>query len=661
MPHELTVLGLNTAHDAAACLLVGGRLVTAVGEERLSRVKHHEGFPFLAVDYCLREADLASLDDVDVVVVNEYVQTDFEAMLRRRGYEGDLLVNPSHHLLHAYYACLASGFDEPAVLVVDGAGYNYGEYVRRGSPLLGEPPPFSEMEEAESSYVATPSGLELVFKRWGLWDATMPTYRFPSLGHLFSSASQYIFGHMHHAGKTMGLSAYGDPGALPLPMVELTDTGVDVRTDWILDLPPRSTTPAGDDPVCRDLAARVQSELERAMLHLCRLLHDATGRPRLCLSGGVALNSVTNGRILRETPFRELFITPAAGDSGVAIGAALYGQHVRSGQMPVWTTQHDYLGRNYADDDVDKALVEVSDQVQARRTGNGVAEVADDLAAGRVVAWFEGGSEFGPRALGHRSILCDPRDPGMKDHLNALVKYREAFRPYAASVLTEHVPTFFDIPVADPYMLVVATVREGRRGDIPSVVHADGTCRVQAVSPAHEGSLRPLLEAFHRRTGMPMLLNTSFNIRGEPIVETPAEALECFLSSNLEVLYLQGMRVTKAVDDLDEPLGLQRTVPRVNAGVRVEVVHEPSGSGWRAKHYVVTRVGRHIPTSPGVCAVLTAVDGARTIAELSHQPGVAALGHETVLEVVKDLRRMGVLSFALAHHAGSAAPIHPLQ
>src|SRR5450755_1000032 len=280
------VLGINAAHDSAACLLIDGEIAVAIAEERLARTKHFEGFPQRAIDYCLRSAGIVDRSAVDTVVVNEYVKDDNGLIARRAGFSGELIVNPSHHLLHAYYAWAGAKFARPAVLILDGAGYSYGEHERRKSPMLGPCPPYSEMEESESMYVVDDSGeLALVRKRWGLWDSSDPFLRFPSLGHMYSVASEYIFGHMMHAGKTMGLAAYGDASRFPEPLIEYTADGLVIDTEWITKLPPRSAEPAHRDEICRDVAAKVQAELERAVLYLCTELQSLTGAVDLAFSG----------------------------------------------------------------------------------------------------------------------------------------------------------------------------------------------------------------------------------------------------------------------------------------------------------------------------------------------------------------------------------------
>ncbi|MFL6162112.1 MAG: carbamoyltransferase [Jatrophihabitantaceae bacterium] len=649
---DTVVLGINSAHDASACLLINGELVVAICEERLNRVKYYQGFPELAVRYCLDAAGLPGLAAVDCIVLNQYAGRDFDVELAAAGYPGVLITNPSHHLLHAYYAWVGAGFRDGAVLVLDGSGYSYGEYHRRHRTDLGPPPEYSEMEESESLYRIVDGQLEVLSKRWALWHASTPYFRFASLGHMYSMASQYIFGHFQHAGKTMGLAAFGNPEAIAEPIIELAGPEMDIDTLWITRLPKRSMLPAEQDETCRDVAAKVQAELERAVLWLAEDLHRRTGQTRLAISGGVGLNSVTNGRLLRESSFTELFITPAASDSGVAIGAALYGHRELTGEVPSWDYRHDYHGRVYADDEIEAPLRERSELVRWQEVAERTPELAAaDVAAGRVVGWFDLGSEFGPRSLGHRSIICDPRVPGMRDYLNQHVKFREPFRPYAASVLSEHAGEYFDIDVDDPFMLIVAPVRAERAAEIPSVVHADGTCRIQSVRPDHQGMFRALIEAFHRRSGLPMVLNTSFNIRGEPIVETPTDALECFLASNFDVLYLQGRRVRKLrAAEVAEPV---RLVPVLSPGLTLELeVPTVAGAVGAARQLVRTRTGHRTPLSEEEFSLLRLVDRRRGIGELAELAGLPLAGARRAFE---QLQRRGLVAFGYPADSSAAA------
>jgi carbamoyltransferase len=640
---DVTVLGVNAAHDAAACLVIGGELRVAIAEERLSRRKHQDLPPWRAINHCLEEADLASLDALDCIVVNEQPHTDCGGDLRRKGFRGELFVNPSHHLLHAYYAAAASGKDRAAILVVDGSGYSYAEHKRQGSPLLGSPPPFADMEEAESSFAFTDGDLRLVERRWGLWEAELPYIRFPSLGHMYSAASQYIFGHWVHAGKTMGLAPHGDPSNIPEPIVTYGSGGLSIDTEWILRQPPRSDKPAHLDSTCCDIAAKVQVELEDALLFLARRLHDATGMSRLCFSGGVALNGVANARLRREGPFSEMFVTPAASDSGTCVGAAVYGHARLTGEIPRWNDYSDFLGAEYGADRVGTAVRAVGDFVRPAKPQDPATDAAKDIAGGRVVGWFEGRSELGPRALGHRSILCDPRSESICDYLNEWVKFREPFRPYAASVLEEHAHRYFEVEWIDRFMLSVVNVRPEYRDLLPSIRHIDDTCRIQMVPKGEEG-YRRLIEAFFEATGLPLVLNTSLNIRGEPIVETPEDALACFLGTNIDLLYVEGRRLEKPV--LDAEAVDADLVPHPNPGVAVNSKVAWSTDRWSLEGpEALTRTGDRVQISEIEASVLRRVDGLASVGELT---GDSAIGPpEQIVDTLVLLQRRGLISMAM--------------
>lgn len=633
------MLGVNAAHDASACLSIGGELRVAVAEERLSRRKHQSGPPRAAIARCLESAGVTGLDAVDCIVLNEHVFTDFAAELRGGGYAGELLLNPSHHLLHAYYAAAASGRRDSAILVVDGSGYSYAEHDRHGSPLLGDPPPFADMEEAESSFSLVDGRLGLIERRWGCWQAHTPYLRFPSLGHMFSVASQYIFGSWMHAGKTMGLAPYGDPAKLSEPIVTYGDDGLAVDTGWVLRLPPRTDRPAHLDEICCDVAAKVQAELERALLFLARRLFDATDVSHMSFSGGVALNSVANARLRREGPFAEIFVTPAAGDTGIAVGAAAYGHERLTGELPDWSPCNDCLGPAYGPDRVDEAVRSSGAVAHSREPADPAADAAAEIAAGRVVGWFEGRSELGPRALGHRSILCDPRGDSIRDHLNEWVKFREPFRPYAASVLEEHAADYFELDWIDRFMLSVVQIRPQHRDLLPSICHVDGSCRVQTV-PAGAGVYRGLIEAFHEIAGLPIVLNTSLNIRGEPIVETPEDALACFSATNIDLLYLDGQRLEKAALDLDAvDAGL---VPHATAGLRIDSEIAWDGKGWSPERAgALTRTGHRVPVSAAEDSVLRRLDGRASVGALAEDRSLGAA--DRTLRTLAALQRKGLV------------------
>jgi carbamoyltransferase len=605
------IVGINCAHDASACLVIDGEIKVAVMEERLSRKKHQEGLPKQAIDYCLGVCGVTDINDVDCIVMNQYNKSAYEVELQHMGYSNHLIINPSHHLLHAYYAYFASGFDDAAVLIVDGSGYNYGEYIIRDSPLLGPAPEFSEMEEAETIFFVRKGNITLVDKRWGLWHSSEPYYRFPSLGHMFTIASQYIFDAWIEAGKTMGLAPYGDSNALPFKIIGKTDKGLTVDVDWILKFPnPTHDLPVHQVKLKCDIAAKVQAELEDAMLYLARRAYDATQSSNLCLAGGVALNSVANGRIIRESPFRNVFIAPAANDGGISIGAALYGYHHMNMTPPVYRHDTDFHGRTYNESDI-LSIIQNNPRIRYERTENSAERAATEIAAGKIIGWFEGKSELGPRALGHRSILCDPRQPDMKDQLNNRVKFREGFRPYAASVLEEHVAEYFDLDCKNRYMLVVVSIRPEKRKIIPAVCHVDSTCRIQTVEAQYEGNYRHLIEHFYSLTSVPLVLNTSLNVRGEPIAETPQDALACFLGSGMDILYLGPYRISKVMlDEGDGENRLPYLIPYLNENLALSTETRAINGKWADCHTVVqTRTGYRLPVEASLLRLLELIDG----------------------------------------------------
>jgi carbamoyltransferase len=392
------------------------------------------------------------------------------------------------------------------------------------------------------------------------------------LGALYSRVSTYVFGHWNKCGEVMGLASYGRDSLPPLVRLE----GDDLRfTPW----DERFVFPfeGGSDAEWEasphrthweDLAWRVQRDVEDVLLERARRLAASTGSRRLAMAGGVALNCVANGRLLLEGPFEELFVQPAAGDDGIALGCALYGDAVLRGHGRRWRMEHAYLGAPYDEARVADALRGFGTRLALarRRPADLAEETADLLAAGRVVGWFQGGSEFGPRALGNRSILADPRDTGMRDRVNARVKHRQAFRPFAPVVLAERAREWFEIPVDSPYMLLAGRVRPEMRSRVPAIVHVDGTARVQTLRRETNPRLYALIEAFARRTGVPLLLNTSFNDRGEPLVETPQNAVDCFLGTELDALAIHDrLLVKRGAWRLLRPLG--RRLRRVRAAL----------------------------------------------------------------------------------------------
>ena len=553
------VLGLSASHNGAACLLHGNRIVAAVQEERLvgkKRARLHGGRPSLAVRYCLQQGGIVPAD-LDLVVLcaqsaahlpdNELTANsllDIKA-------NGIRTLTISHHAGHAVSAFATSGFDEAAVLIVDGMGsptHDLSIDEQKAVIDLG----FAG-GETNSIYYANGTTLKALEKHMveqGRWlnpppdGASMPG--FGSLGGLFSAAAEQIFGNSMDAGKVMGLAPYGSPTIDPGEFFEIRDG----RFFFSDEVPKRFTRKEHWPRTKReyqDLACSVQNALEEALLYLVGRVRALCPSRNLVYAGGVALNSVANERIIRETDFDRVYVMPAAEDSGPAIGAAYHGLwHLTETYAP-WSLELDGFGRTYDASSIATAIDETP-SVVTRATTDAVADAADLLVDGKIIAWFTGPSELGPRALGQRSILCDPRQPDAKEKLNARVKHREGFRPFAPVVLLEEVENWFELEGSDPsspFMLRVMRFKEDKRDLVPAVVHVDGTGRVQTVSREVNGAYYDLVKAFGERTGVPILLNTSLNVMGEPIVETPEDALWCLLLTQLDACVFDGAVVTK--------------------------------------------------------------------------------------------------------------------
>jgi carbamoyltransferase len=552
------VLGISCFyHDSAAAILRDGQVVAAAQEERFTRKKHDSDFPVHAIRYVLREGGVEP-GNLDAVGFYDKPLLKFERMLSTyvatfprsfnsfrkampvwlheklwvpstirkelKPYSGPILY-AEHHMSHAASAFLPSPFEEAAILTIDGVG-----------------------EWATASY-GVGKGTDIsLFKE----------IRFPhSLGLLYSAFTYYLGFKVNSAEyKVMGLAPYGKPvhaDRIMSEMVHVNDDGsfkLDMRY-FSYDHGLRMTNGAFDDffqgpprePETRmgerefDIAASVQKVCEEVVLRMARHLHDTTGLTRLCMAGGVALNCVANGRVIRETPMKELWVQPAAGDAGGAVGVAhyLYNTLEKQPRAPAWT--HSYLGPEFSNAEITRYLDEAGARYETLDDRQLVERTARLISEQNVVGWFQGRMEFGPRALGGRSILADPRDPKMRDTLNMKIKFREGFRPFAPSVLEEKASEWFEIDCDSPYMLLVAQVREGKRV-IPSVTHVDNSARLQTVSREEAPLYYDLIAEFERITGVPIIINTSFNVRGEPIVCSPHDAYLCFMRTNMDHLVL---------------------------------------------------------------------------------------------------------------------------
>jgi carbamoyltransferase len=547
----MNILGINCfAHDTAACLLQDGRLIAFIEEERFNREKHTKAFPDEAIAFCLDQGTIG-VEDLDAVAFAHRAGSDFargaidalrrvapkrmaaqayvdlnlvrkERYFRRRwGFRGRTF-NVGHHQAHAASAFFASPFDEAAVLTLD-----------RGGDFL-------------STTLNHGQGHRL---------RTLAEVRNPdSLGEIYSALTWYLGFHPNSdEGKVMGLAPYGkDRFALAFrDLLHLTADGrFRVNLAWFayhreegwvskrfLDRygPPRAPESELTERH-ENLAYAVQDLVEGAGLHVTRALHRLTGSRNLCLAGGVALNSVMNSRLLRETEFDHVFIQPAASDAGNALGAALWVWHHVLGRERAWSMEHAFWGPEWPDAAYKDVLA--ARKLPFRETGDPPAEAARLLADGKIVGWVQGRAEVGPRALGGRSILADPRRAEMKDIVNAQVKHREGFRPFAPSVLHERGTDYFEDYYPNPFMLLVLPILEEKREVIPAVTHVDGTGRLQSVSRDSSPVYARLIEEFERLTEVPIVLNTSFNLRGEPIVHRPEEALNDFLNTGMDALFL---------------------------------------------------------------------------------------------------------------------------
>jgi carbamoyltransferase len=592
------ILGISAFyHDSAAALVADGEIVAAAQEERFSRKKHDARFPAHAVDYCLREAGVG-LDDVDLVAFYDKPLLKFERLLETylafaprgfksfsmaipvwlreklflkdlligelqgRGTRKDLegrLVFSEHHLSHAASAFFPSPFEEAAVLTMDGVG------------------------EWATTSLAHGKGHALEVIR---------EIHFPhSLGLLYSAFTYYT-GFKVNSGeyKVMGLAPYGEPKFAQAILDHLVDlkpdgsfrlnldyfdycTGLTMtngRFDALFGGPPRRPEALLTQREM-DLAASIQAVTDEVVLRLTRAIAAETGLRKLCLAGGVALNCVANGKVLRDGRFEDVWIQPAAGDAGGALGAALVAYHLHRGQprnaaSGTGDRMHGaYLGPSFSQAECEARLRAAGARFTVLDDGALISNCARDLAAGRAIGWFQGRMEFGPRALGARSILGDARSPTMQSVLNLKVKYRESFRPFAPSVLRERVGDWFELDYDSPYMLLVADVVAARRkamtpeqqalfgiqklnvprSGIPAVTHIDYSARIQTVHRDTNPRYHALIAAFERLTGCPVIVNTSFNVRGEPIVCTPEDAFRCFMGTEIDVLAIDNCYLTK--------------------------------------------------------------------------------------------------------------------
>ena len=567
----MDILGITFGLDSAAALVRNGKTIAAVTDERFTRRKHSDDFPVQSIQYCLEVGDV-SVQDLDGVALFWNPGIHLESFNRRRAshyrhHTEYLSILPTyllqmtggawedsqvehveqtlklagcdkplrifyvtHHLAHAASAFYPSPFEEAAILTLDG----YGE---QACALTG----------VGRGHVIEP----------------IREIRFPhSLGSFYAAITQYLgFRANNEEGTVMALAAFGEPTyceAFEKLVQFRKGGGIEIDLSYftyMMERPRRYSRKfvrtfgperKPGDPIeqrHRDIAAAAQRVLEKAFVHLARQLYAKTRIKNLCMAGGVALNSVANGKLMKQTSFERLFVQPASGDNGAGLGAALYVHHMAMGRKRRHRMVNDLLGPGYSDEAIGRALVAAN--ATFAKPASIEAAVAKLLGKGGIVGWFQGRMEFGPRALGARSILAHPGLADMKQKLNDKVKHREAFRPFAPSVLAEDCAEFFDPPAPAPFMLRVAKIRRSKLKLVPAVAHIDGSARLHTVDVKANPRFHRLIEHFKRLSGLPLVLNTSFNIKGEPIVCTPEDALRCFSSTGLDHLAIGSFLLSK--------------------------------------------------------------------------------------------------------------------
>jgi carbamoyltransferase len=636
------ILGLSTGmHNGAACLCHGEDIAVAIQEERLTRIKRDtiRTRPSQAVMYCLGAAGI-TLGDVNLIVdcnvsmTRQNPSERIEAILGVTSRIPDVIQLP-HHLGHAWSAFCTSGFEEATVLVIDGAGsfgWQLPDSERRAAEGFAD-----KHREHVSVYYADRRDISLVEKHMSnmpyMANLDGPGMRsFRSLGHTFSSAALQIFGGYLEAGKVMALAPLGRA------MTPVDDFfRFNGRTLEFSDAVPRRFThmdrwPARQDEYA-ELAASTQRALECGLAALLARVRQGEHQ-RLCYAGGVALNSVANHKVVRNAGFQDIYIIPAAEDSGTAIGAAYYGLKKIVGKLVTRRLTTDSLGRSYNSCEIDDAISRMPG-VEVVAAEDIVVSCVNLLSEGRIVGWFQGGAEFGPRALGHRSILCDPRNPDAKTVLNSRVKHREAFRPFAPAILAEHAADWFELDEPTPlmdFMLEVCRFQAVLRDQVPAVVHVDHTGRLQTVTETNNERFACLIREFHRRTGVPLIVNTSMNIMGEPIVETPRDALWLLLFTGVDCCVIENRIIAKA-PSFKSVLDL---VPRRTARGDAMMVRADDGP-MRGARAVLDQPSRD---------VLSRIDGVLSFRAIFGLTISSEQGEADSTRVVGHLFRHGTIDFA---------------
>ena len=562
----MIILGINFHfHDSTACIVKDGILVTAIEEERLNRQKHTSEFPELAIARCLKVANIEPSDIDHIAISADFSQHNLKKLIyglkmpkqaktffkqefwrplsRARKFKrwyGEFFSGKrpqvhhvSHHLSHIAGSFFVSPYEKAALLSLDGSGEWSTAWTGFGEA--------NKVECFSESF-------------------------FPhSLGSFYEAVTEFCgFRPNYDEGKTMGLAPFGNPETyyeqvrkiisidsagklvVDLSFFRFQNAGAKRCSSKFYDVfgQPRARSKTAEfESRHYDVAAAFQKVLEEIAINLCQLLHQRTQADHLVIAGGVSLNSVMNGRIIRETPFKDIYVMPAAGDNGTALGAAFYVYNHVLKKTRTYIHNDPYVGTSYSDQEIESCLQKF--KLNYEKPDDICETTATLLSEGKIVGWFQGKMEIGPRALGARSILANPVFADMKKKINAEVKYREPYRPFAPSIISERTEEYFDLPVDAPFMLKVCDVLEEKREVIPAVTHVDGSARVQTVHKKTNPMYHQLITALGEKTGVPIVLNTSFNVMGEPVVESPLDAIKCFFTTGLDVLSIGSFIVTK--------------------------------------------------------------------------------------------------------------------
>lgn len=561
------VLGTATSHDGSTCLLKNGKIIYAIEKERITRRKHDGYNDSQTIQYCL-DAEGITIYDVSLIVQNDNF-SDFkfgnDSLYGERLFSKhkDIPLHTiSHHLAHAYSAIGTCPFDEFEVLIMDGCGSPFEQCIDNGGiipdlDILVKLPHL--FMEKDSFYHFDGENFKTVYKDFSEWGLYGNLFNYPmhplttrhSIGGMYDAVSRYCFGDISDPGKLMGLSPYGKFGVFQEDIFQLKDERVFVNYQWIS----KYNKKANDYKDFKehfqyyaDIAKGVQLELEKAVLFIVKERMKYSKNGKLAYAGGTALNALANSLIIKNKLVDELYIQPAAGDNGLAIGCAFYGWLEVLKNEKIIHNGSTCFGKNYLNDDIEKEILNYS-TISHIKSNNIIVETSKLLKEGNIIGWFQEGSEFGPRSLGRRSILADPRNPDVRNFINSNIKFREDFRPFAPSVLKEDAETYFEMnKVESPYMILVFDIKKEWENELKSVVHENNTSRVQTVTSEWNKKYYDLLIEFKNQTNLSVLLNTSFNKKGMPIVETPKDAINFFVECELDYLVIGDYIISKKLN-----------------------------------------------------------------------------------------------------------------